>query len=280
MKKQKRRMPLKNFLKIYGRMIIGGAIIAVVLFCAIFQDVIAPYDPAEFNIKDRYQASSAEHLMGTDSLGRDILSRIIYGARDAVILGVGVQFFGVFLGAVCGAICGYYKKIDMILMRIMEGISAIPNILLLMIITMVLGVGIDKVMIALIIGQLPGVCRMTRSRVLSLRQKEFIEAERTMGASAPRILIMHILPSCIDYLAIRFCSGIAGAITSTAGLAYLGVGLDPTEPNWGAMISQGQKDFMQYPHMIVWPGLVLTIVVFGFVFFGEGLREKLDPKLR
>lgn len=280
MKKQKRRMPLKNFLRIYGRMIIGGSIIAVVLFCAIFQDVIAPYDPAAIKYKDRYQTSSAEHLMGTDSLGRDILSRIIYGSRDALILGVGVQFFGVFIGAVCGAICGYYKKIDMVLMRVMEGISAIPNILLLMIITMVLGVGVDKVMIALIIGQLPGVCRMTRSRVLSLRQKEFIEAERTMGASAPRILIMHILPSCIDYLAIRFCSGIAGAITSTAGLAYLGVGLDPTEPNWGSMISQGQKDFMQHPHMIVWPGLVLTIVVFGFVFFGEGLREKLDPKLR
>lgn len=279
-KKPKRRMPLKNFIRIYGRMIIGGSIIAVVVFCAIFRDFLVPFDPFEIHYLDRFQTPNSTYLLGTDALGRDMLSRVIWGARDAVILGIGVQLFGVLVGAICGAICGYYKKVDLVLMRVMEGLSAIPSLLLLMIIVAIVGSGIPSVMIALIVGQVPGVCRMTRSRVLSLRQKEFIEAEKTMGASTLRILIMHILPSCIDYLAIRFCSGIGGAITSTAGLAYLGVGLDPTAPNWGSMVNQGQDYFTMHPHMIIVPGLVITIVVFGFVFFGEGLREKLDPKLK
>lgn len=280
MMKKRKRMPLKNFIKRNGRMLVGGTIIAVLIIMALFAPMIATHDPDAYDYTNRFALPSGEHFLGTDTHGRDIFSRMVYGTRISLLLGFGVNFLAVFAGAICGILCGYFKKVDAILMRVMEGLHSLPTTLLAMVVASVLGPGIEKLMIALVVTALPGVCRMTRSQVLSLRQKEFVEVEKAMGASHLRIMLLHIMPSCSHYLIIRFCTGISGTILSAATLAYLSVGLDPTIPNWGAIIADGQGMFLIYPHMILWPGVWMIIAVFGFIFFGEGLRERLDPRLK
>lgn len=278
--KKRKRMPLKNFIRRNGRMLVGGTIIGILVIMAVFAPLIATHDPDAFDYANRFALPSAEHYLGTDVHGRDIFSRMVYGTQISLLLGFGVNFLVVCAGAFCGILCGYYKRVDSILMRIMEGLHALPTTLLAMVVASVLGPGLGKLMLALVITALPGVCRMTRSQVLSLSKKEFVEVEKAMGASSLRIMLLHIMPSCSHYLIIRFCTGISGTILSAATLAYLGVGLDPTIPNWGAIIADGQGMFLIFPHMVIWPGVWMIVAVFGFIFFGEGLRERLDPRLK
>ena len=277
---KKRRMNPLKFIKRNGRIVVGGAIIAALIIIAIFAPHIATHDPQATDYSAMMQLPSEEHILGTDANGRDLFSRLIYGTRMSLIIAVGVNFFAVVGGAVIGILCGYFKRADAILMRIMEVVHALPQILLSLVIASVLGRGTWKMMISLIVVALPGVCRMTRSQVLSIKQKEFIEVEKTMGASTGRILFMHVLPSASHYLIIRFTTGLAGTILSASSLSYLGVGFDPTIPNWGAMIADGQKMMMIHPHLMLYPGIAIAIAVFAFNLFGEGLREKLDPRLK
>ncbi len=269
-----------RFLKKNGRVLIGGFIIGLLFLTALFAPLIATHDPLQTDYTAMMQLPSKEHILGTDMNGRDLFSRLIYGTRMSLIIAIGVNFFAVVGGSIIGILCGYFKRADAILMRVMEGVHALPQILLSLVIASVLGRGTGKMMISLIIVALPGVCRMTRSQVLSIKQKEFIEVEKTMGASTPRILFRHILPSVSHYLIIRFTTGLAGSILSASSLSYLGVGFDPSIPNWGAMIADGQKLMMIRPHLMLYPGIAIAITVFAFNLFGEGLREKLDPRLK
>lgn len=276
----KRRLTPKAAAKRYGRIAIGGSIILIITLLAIFAPFITSYDPAVQDLSNKCALPSSEHLFGTDIYGCDLFARIIYGTRITLIVSFGVQFIGVVLGATFGLICGYFKSLDAIIMRIMEGVHSIPGILLALVMTQVFGPSTFNLMVALTIGLIPGITRMTRSQVLSLRQKEFIESEKAMGAGHFRIIIGHILPSCSHYLIIRFITGFAGNILATASLSYLGVGLDPSIPNWGAIVSSGQSLMLIYPHLILYPGIAITITAFAFSMFGEGMREILDPKLR
>ena len=280
MKAVKKRLTPKAAARRYGRIAVGGSIILVIVLLAVLAPYIASYDPAKQDLNNKCALPSAEHIFGTDIYGRDLFARIIYGGRVTLIVSFGIQFFAVVLGAICGLVCGYFKSLDMLIMRFMEGLNSIPGILLALIMTQVFGPSMFNLMVALTIGLIPGITRMTRSQVLSLREKEFIESEKAMGASNFRIIFGHIMPSCSHYLIIRFITGFAGNILATASLSYLGVGLDPSIPNWGAIVASGQGLMLIHPHLILYPGIAITITAFAFSMFGEGMREILDPKLR
>ncbi len=277
---EKRRRKPKAFIKRYLRVMVGGLLVGFLILVAIFAPLLAKHDPNEIEISRMNQAPSDDFPFGTDALGRCVYSRVIYGTRISLIIGLGVQFVTIVVGTILGLICGYYRGADMIIMRIMEGLMAMPGLLLTFVMASVLGYGPGNMILSMVIGRIPTLVRTLRGKVLSLREKEYIESEKAMGARDIRTIFLHVLPQTTNYLVIRFTTGISGAIMGIASLAYLGVGLDPKIPNWGTIISEGQKFLLTRPYLCVYPGIAICITIFGFTMLGEGLRELLDPKLK
>ena len=276
---KKRRKP-KAFIKRYGRVLIGGVIIGLIALAGIFAPLITSYDPNKVDMSIAKQKPSYEHPFGTDLYGRDVFSRVIYGTRAPFIVGIAVQAIVICVGTTCGLICGYFRKADNIIMRIMEGIHSLPNLLFVLVLTSVLGDGVGNMIIALCIGGLPGITKNIRGQVLSLKEKEFVECEKAMGSNNFRTLFLHIMPHTTNYLLIRFSTGISNTILSLSSLSYLGVGLSPRIPSWGAIISEGQAYILSDPYLVTYPGLAIAITVFGFCLLGEGLRDILDPRYK
>jgi peptide/nickel transport system permease protein len=191
-----------------------------------------------------------------------------------------VTTLSIIIGTVLGLICGYYKWADRILMRLLEGFNALPGILLSITLITILGNGVDKLIIAMVIVRLPSIARLVRQQVLSLKEKEFVECARACGASDTRIIFKHILPQCTSPLIIRFTSGLGGAILSQASLAFLGVGMDPRIPNWGGIINEGRAMVMAMPYQCAYAGVAIMITTLAFSIMGDGVRDILDPKLR
>ncbi len=280
-KTKKPRMKFTAFLKKYGRILIGGTIIAAVVLCTVFAPLLTDYDPEEVGDYSEFkQPPSDEHWLGTDIYGRDMWSRIIFGGRSTLLVSVGAQVVLVIMGTILGLLCGYYGKVEKYLMRFLEACATIPSLLLTMLLISVFGSGIPQMIIAMSIFGIPGLARMIRNQVLSLREKEYIESEKAMGASDLRTVVLHILPACSSYLLVRFSNGLAGMILSMTSLSFLGVGLDPTVANWGAMVNDGQKIMFAVPHVVMVPTFVISITVFGFAMLGDGLRDLLDPRLK
>lgn len=280
-KTKKPRMKVTAFLKKYGRILIGGSIIAAVVFCSIFAPFLTKYDPEEVgDYSDFKQPPSDEHWLGTDIYGRDMWARIIFGSRTTLLVSLGAQALLVVLGTILGLLCGYYGKIEKYLMRILDAAATIPNLLLCMLMISVFGSGVPQMIIAMSIHGVPGLARMIRNQVLSLREKEYIESEKAMGASDLRTVVVHILPACASYLLVRFSNGLSGMILSMTSLSFLGVGLDPTIANWGGMVNDGQKIMFAVPHVVLYPALAICITVFGFAMLGDGLRDLFDPRLK
>lgn len=279
-KPQKRRRKPGAFFRRYGRVLFGGTLVAFLILIAIFAPYLAHYDPNAVDMSIAKQAPSAEHWFGTDVYGRDLYSRTIHGSRITLSVGFLVQLFTIVIGSCCGLLCGYYKRVDAFLSRFMEGLAAMPGLLLTLVMCSVLGPGMIQVVTSLVIGRLPGLTRMMRAQVLSLKEKEFVESAKAMGSPDLRTIFLHILPHTTSYLLIRFTTGISGAMMSLATLAFLGVGMDPSIPNWGSIISDGQMYLFLYPYMIMYPGIALCITIFGFNLMGEGLRDILDPRYK
>lgn len=269
-----------RFLAKYGRLILGGTIIALIIFGSIFAPFLTKYDPEVYDLDIRKQLPSAEHLLGTDNYGRDMFTRILYGGRTTLIVAFGSKLLAIVIGTVLGLICGYYKYAEKILMRILDAMATIPNLLLCLMMVAIFGAGTVNLIIAMAIGGIPGTARMVRNQVLSLKEKEYIESEHAMGASDTRTMFMHILPSCTSYLIVAFSSGLAGAVLSMTSLSYLGLGLSPVIPNWGGMISEAQHLMFGTPHLVLYPGIATCLAVFGFAMLGDGVRDLLDPRLR
>ena len=280
-KTKKPRMKFTAFLKKYGRVLIGGTIIAAVVFCVVFAPLLTQYDPEEVgDVSEFKQPPSKEHWLGTDLYGRDMWSRIIYGGRTTLLVSVGAQVVLVILGTVLGLLCGYYNKVEKYVMRFLEAMSTIPSLLFTMLMVSVFGSGVPQMIIAMSIFGIPGLARMIRNQVLSLREKEYIESEKAMGASDLRTVALHILPACSSYLLVRFSNGLSGMLLSMTSLTFLGVGLDPTMASWGGLVNEGQRIMFAVPHVIVVPTIMISITVFGFVMLGDGLRDLLDPRLK
>ena len=268
------------FVRNNGRLVIGAVLILLVVFTAICAPLLAHNDPNATDTYNKNQRPGEEFLLGTDYLGRDIWSRIVYGSRASLIIAVAAQSLTLAAGLVLGLICGFYPKADMIIMRVLEATSSLPTILTVFVIGSVLGEGYGNLILAMVIGGVSGTTRYSRAQIMSLRQKEFVEREVAMGASTARIMFLHVLPQCSSYILVSFGEGLAGKVMSLATLSFLGVGLPSSVPNWGAEISMAQGSFMIYPMNVVYPMIAIAITTFGFAMLGDGLRDFMDPKSR
>ena len=256
-------------------------IFAVIVLAAVFADVIAPYPYEEMDLGNTYQPPSWEHLCGTDQLGRDIFSRLLYGARYSLALGLLAQIFTLFFGVVLGAIAGFFgNKVDLAVMRILDIFEAIPAILLAIIICTALGTGFLNTVIAMGVGGIPMMSRLLRASILTVREQEYIEAAASINCSKFRQITKYVLPNSISPLIIAFTTGIGMTIMQAASLSYLGLGVQPPMPEWGAMLSDTRKFFQHHPFMAVFPGIAIAVTVLCINIVGDALRDALDPKLK
>src|SRR6056297_751106 len=270
------RRLLKNRIGLLGIVFIG-----ILLFIAIFAPLIAPYDPLAQNIMGRYKAPSAEHLLGTDEMGRDILSRIIYGSRISLQVGLVSVALALLFGVSFGLIAGYYGgKLDMLIMRFMDIMLAFPSILLAIGIVAILGPQLKNAMLAIGIINVPRFARIVRSSVLSIKESEYISAARALGAGDFRIIFKHLLPNAMAPLIVQTTLSIATAILEAAALSFLGLGAQPPSPEWGAMLSDARSSLQKAPWVATFPGLAIIFGVLGFNLLGDGLRDALDPKMK
>jgi len=267
-----------------NKMAMGGLIIlGVVLFLAIFAGQIFDYDTAVIkqHIIDRLQGPSVSHWLGTDEFGRDILARLVYGSRVSLIVGISSVAFSVVLGGILGALAGYYGgKIDNIIMRIMDVFLAIPSILLAICIVAALGGNMVNLIIAIGISYIPSFARVVRASVLGVKDEEFVESAKAIGATDKTIIFREIIPNCMAPIIVQATLSVAGAILSTAGLSFIGLGIAPPEPEWGSMLAGGRIYIRDAVHITLFPGLAIVITILALNLLGDGLRDALDPRLK
>lgn len=265
-----------------NKMAVGSAgFLLILILVAIFAPLIAPYGANQQNINIMLQKPSAAHWFGTDAFGRDVLSRVIYGSRISLEVGFVAVVFSVTIGGIVGAISGFYGgKLDNIIMRFMDILLAIPGILLAIAIVNVLGPGLINVMIAVGIASIPTYARIVRASVLSIRDQEYVESARAIGERDGAIIFKYILPNCMAPIIVQSTLGVAWAILSAAGLSFLGLGLQPPTPEWGAMLSEGRQYIFNAYWVTTFPGLAIVLVVLALNIFGDGLRDALDPRLK
>lgn len=264
-----------------GRAVVGLCIVIILVLCAVLAPIISPYEPNAQDPRNRLQGPSAGHWFGTDELGRDILSRIIYGARISMSVGLIAICISLIGGVTLGAIAGYYGgTIDNIIMRCMDVLLSIPTILLNISIVAALGSGLQNVMIAIGVSSIPGYCRIVRASILSLRDQDFVEASRAAGANDFFLITRHILPNCLAPLIVQATLRIGAAILSCASMSFLGLGIVPPTAEWGSMLSTGRDFLRDAPHVRIFPGLAIMAAVFSMNLVGDGLRDALDPKLK
>lgn len=260
---------------------VGLIILLALVFISIFADFIAPYGYAEQDLSNQFAKPSAEHFFGTDDLGRDIFSRVVYGSRISLKVGFISVGIALVIGTTIGAITGFYGgRVDNALMRFIDILQSIPDILLAIAILAALGTGLANLMIAVGIASIPGYARIVRSSVLSIRDMEFIEAAKANGSSNFRIILKHVIPNCLAPIIVQATLGVAYAIINAAGLSFIGLGLEPPTPEWGAMLSGGRTFIRDYPHMTIFPGIAIVTTIFALNVLGDGLRDALDPKLK
>ena len=258
-------------------------LVIVVLFVimAVFAPLLTPYTPYEQALKNRFLPPSAQHLLGTDQLGRDLLTRIIFGARISLVTGLLSTCWGAVLGVTLGLIAGYSRGfVQQLIMRLMDAQLSIPGLIFTMILVPVVGANIMGIGFVIGITSIPAFARMIHGQVLSIREQDYITAVVLLGQSKAKILFKHLLPNVFATVIVMFTMNVGRAIMAEAGLAYLGVGLAPPLPAWGSMVSEGYKYLTTYPHLALYPGFALTILIVTLSILGDGLRDSLDPKLR
>ena len=261
--------------------IIGSLIILALILAALFAPLLAVYSPTEIIMADKLVSPSASHFMGTDELGRDIYSRILYGARISIMAGLQVVCIAMGIGVVTGAIAGYFGGwVDEVIMRITDMFLAFPSMILAMAIAAALGPSLSNAVIASSITWWPWYTRMIRSQILALREFEFVEAARASGNTKIGVIWKYILPNCLSPLIVQATMDIGFAIQLTAGLSFLGLGAQPPTPDWGSMLSMGRKYMLTHWWYVTFPGLCIFLVVLGFNLLGDGLRDHLDPRLK
>jgi len=261
--------------------IAGMVIIGVLLLMALLAPIVAPYDPIIQEILKRRQGLSSEHWLGLDDLGRDILSRIIFGSRFSLQVGVVSVSLAIIVGAIVGAASGYLGGwVDTVMMRLMDIMLAFPALLLAIAIVTILGPGLLNMLYAIAIVSIPAYARIVRASVLSVKEQDYILAARSIGVPPLRLLFRNVFPNCLTPLIVQGTLGIGTAILDAAGLSFLGLGAQPPKPEWGAMLGQGRYSMFTAPHIVVFPGIAIMLTVLGFNLLGDGLRDALDPRLR
>jgi peptide/nickel transport system permease protein len=259
----------------------GLVTIVILILIAIFADYVAPFSFRQQDLNNTFQTPNSVHWFGTDNFGRDIFSRVVYGARVSLRVGIISVSIALIIGGTLGAIAGYKGGLfDSLVMRMMDILLAVPQMLLAIAIVSAMGGGLNNVMIAVGISSIPQYARIVRANVLSLKEQQFIEAARAVGSRNSSIVIRHIIPNTLAPLIVQSTLGVAGAILAAAGLGFLGLGLEPPRPEWGAMLNDGRHYLRDYPHMTTFPGLAIMITILSLNLLGDGLRDALDPKLK
>jgi peptide/nickel transport system permease protein len=261
--------------------LIGGTLLLVVVLCAVLAPLISPYDPIKTNQRTSLEAPSFAHLMGTDRFGRDVLTRVIWAGRLSLPVGFVSVVIGAVLGVALGLIAGYYGgQWDAVIMRFVDLLLAFPGILLALAIVAVLGPSLLNLMIAVGISSIPDYVRITRGTVLSVKQREFVLAARTVGSRSGAIILRHILPNVLAPLIVLGTLGMAAAVITGSALSFLGLGIRPPTPEWGNMLSEG-REFLQHAWWVAFfPGLAIMVTVFAINLLGDGLRDALDPRMK
>lgn len=260
---------------------VGTVLLVIIVLACVFAQYIAPYGPNDMDLTKMFSKPSAIHLFGTDRFGRDILSRLLYGGRYSLGLGISASVFGSLIGIVLGSIAGYFGgKIETVIMRIMDIWTALPGMLLCIVISTALGPGFFNTVLALSIGAVPISARMIRGQILSERTKEYIEAAEAINCSRISIMFKHLLPNVIQPEIVSMTMGVGHTITMAAALSYIGLGVQPPTPEWGAMLADARAHILTYPYLITFPGITIGLTVLAINLMGDGLRDALDPKLR
>lgn len=259
----------------------GMVIFAIYVLIAIFAPLLAPYDYSLFDLANKNLTPNADHWLGTDQFGRDMLSRLIWGTRYSIGLGMGAVIFGLIFGVVLGCLAGFFGGwVEELIMRLGDLMQSIPGILLAVIISMALGTGFFETVVALGIGRITLNSRLLRAQFLSQRKLEYVEAAEATNCSKTRLMFVHILPNTISPLIVTSTMGVGGTIMMGASLSFIGLGILEPTPEWGAMISGARNVMRYYPYQVLYPGLFMAVFVLALNLFGDGLRDALDPKLK
>lgn len=273
-------MVIKQFVR-KRTAIIGLTVLLIMILLALLASVLAPYDYTKIDPINANQGPSLAHLLGTDIYGRDMLSRILYGGRYSLLLAFTAELSGMLLGVILGSIAGYFGGIaDTLILRFCDILQSIPNTLLAICISQVLGGGFIPTVIALSFGGVSSMVRLLRGQMLNARKQEYVEAAQVINCSKTRIIFGHVVPNCMSPLIVTASLGIGGKILTSASLSYLGLGIQEPLPEWGAMIAMGRQFMRYHPHLILVPGIFICITVLAFNMIGDGLRDALDPKQR
>lgn len=271
---------MPNFARWRVAPVIAGLCLLAIIIIAVFAPMIAPHDPLLMAPSQRLKPPTALHLLGTDAYGRDLFSRLLYGARVSLMIGLGVTVISVAIGLPLGLISGYFRTLDAILMRVMDGLMAIPSVLLAIAVVSLSGSSLTTVMIAITIPEVPRVVRLVRSVVLSARGEPYVEAAIAMGTRLPTILRKHLMPNTFAPLIVQGTYICASAILTEAILSFLGAGIGTETPSWGNMIAEGRMYFQLKPSLIFWPGLLLSICILSVNLMGDAARDALDPRMK
>jgi peptide/nickel transport system permease protein len=272
--------PTFGFLTSTPIIAIATVCLALIVLMAIFAPLLAPHDPVLLTPALRLKPASAQFWLGTDGYGRDVLSRIIYGARISLLIGVGSAVFSIGIGLIIGLISGFFKWVDAVMMRIMDGLMAMPSILLAIAVVSLSGASIFTVMIAITLPEIPRVARLVRAVVLSAREEPYVEAAISLGSSLPKIMWRHLLPNTVAPLIVEGTNFCAAAILTEAILSFLGAGISPETPTWGNIMAEGRQYFQLKPTLIFWPGLLLSIAILSINLIGDAARDALDPRMK
>jgi len=257
---------------------VGAAIVLVVVVAAVFGPAVAPFDPATQEMALRLDGPTGLHWFGLDELGRDIFTRVLYGARISLLVGIVVVGVSATVGIAMGAIAGYFGgRVDETISRVIDILLAFPGLLLAIALVAVLGPSLTNVVFALTLIGWVGYARLVRGQVLRAREFEFVQAARALGATTPRILLRHVIPTTLPAVTVQATLGMGAAILNEASLSFLGLGVQPPTPSWGTMLNYGRGHLLDAPHLTIFPGVAIAILVLGFNFLGDGLRDALDP---
>ena len=276
-----------QFLEVWRRLcrnklaVVGMIIVFVLVFCAVFAGVIAPYDYSEQKISDRLMYPCAQHLLGTDNMGRDILSRVIYGGRVSLLVSVMALAMALVVGGFFGCIAGFFGgKIDAIIMRIMDILMAIPGLLLAVAVSAVLGAGVFTTAIAIAVSGIAPSARLLRASILTIRDQEYITAAKATGSNDARTIVKHILPNILAPIIVDCSLRVGANIMQISSLSFIGLGVQAPTPEWGCMLNDGLSYIRDFWPLVTFPGVAIGLTLFGFNLFGDGLRDALDPRLK
>ncbi|MFK8137507.1 MAG: ABC transporter permease [Bdellovibrionales bacterium] len=259
----------------------GGFVLSLIFLMAIFAPLLAPMSPYDMNLENRFLPPGGEHFFGTDENGTDIFSKILFGARISLMVALTVVAVNSFVGLIIGSIAGYFGgKIETVIMRFIDMLQAFPGFLMALSMVAVLGPSIRNLIIAMCISGWTGFARLVRGEVIYLKHKEYVQAARALGAKTPRILGLHIWPNLVGPLIVQATFAMAGTIIAESGLSFLGLGAPPSEPTWGALLNSGRKVLLEAPHVSIFPGVCIVLLVLGFNLIGDAIRDILDPKKR